>query len=99
MQDTKTDSASTADGDIVLELKGVSKHFGSVHAVEDASLQVRRGEVLTLLGPSGCGKTTTLRMVIGLERLTHGEIIYSGRTVDSDSSKSFVPPKDRKSVV
>jgi ABC-type Fe3+/spermidine/putrescine transport system ATPase subunit len=95
MQETQIDSSAEVEEDIVLELKGVSKHFGSVHAVEDATLQVKRGEVLTLLGPSGCGKTTTLRMVIGLERLTHGEITYSGRVVDSDASKSFVPPNKR----
>ena len=83
------------DGDIVLQLNNVSKHFGSVHAVEDATLEVRRGEVLTLLGPSGCGKTTTLRMVVGLERVTSGEIVYGGRVVDSATSRSFVPPHKR----
>lgn len=83
------------DQDVVLELREVSKHFGPVHAVKDASLQVKRGEVLTLLGPSGCGKTTTLRMVVGLERVTRGEIIYGGRVVDSDRRRDFVPPNKR----
>ena len=86
---------STGSEDIVLELKHVSKHFGDVHAVEDASLSVHRGEVLTLLGPSGCGKTTTLRMVVGLERVTGGEIIYNGQIMDSDSSREFVPTNKR----
>ena len=40
--------------------------FGAIKAVDDLTLDVRRGEILTLLGPSGCGKTTTLRMIIGL---------------------------------
>lgn len=83
------------DEDVVLQLKNVSKHFGSVHAVEDVSLQVRRGEVLTLLGPSGCGKTTTLRMVVGLERVTSGEIVYGGNLMDSSDSQTFVPPHKR----
>jgi ABC-type transporter Mla maintaining outer membrane lipid asymmetry ATPase subunit MlaF len=43
----------------VLELHDVSKSFGSLRAVDGLSLDVRRGEILTLLGPSGCGKTTT----------------------------------------
>ena len=95
VNDSPADRRSAGDDDILLELKGVSKHFGSVHAVEDASLEVRRGEVLTLLGPSGCGKTTTLRMVVGLERVTHGEIVYGGRVVDSSATRTFVPPHKR----
>ena len=91
----RTEERGDGQGDVVLELKHVSKHFGTVHAVEDASLEVRRGEVLTLLGPSGCGKTTTLRMVVGLERVTHGEIVYGGRVVDSDSGRSYVPTHKR----
>jgi len=58
-------------------------------------LDVRRGEILTLLGPSGCGKTTTLRLVIGLERCSAGEIGYAGRMVDSPQRRIFVPPHKR----
>ncbi len=79
----------------VLELRHVGKRFGAVEAVKDASIEVRHGEVLTLLGPSGCGKTTTLRMVIGLERVSSGEIVYEGVVVDSDNGRSFVPPNKR----
>src|SRR5688572_5749764 len=67
--------------DYVLELCGVSKTFGDVRAVDDVSLQVRRGEFLSLLGPSGCGKTTSLRMIAGFERPTAGEIFLDGRAV------------------
>jgi ABC-type Fe3+/spermidine/putrescine transport system ATPase subunit len=73
----------------VLELRAVTKAYGAVKAVEDLSLDVRRGEILTLLGPSGCGKTTTLRMIIGLERCDAGEIVYDGRTLDSPSRHVF----------
>ena len=79
----------------VLELRQVWKRFGAVEAVKDASIEVRQGEVLTLLGPSGCGKTTTLRMVIGLERVSSGEIVYEGTVVDSGSNRNFVPPNKR----
>ena len=47
---------------------GVFKLFGSVVAVRDLNLDIRKGEFLVLVGPSGCGKTTTLRMLAGLER-------------------------------
>ncbi len=79
----------------VLELRHVWKRFGAVEAVKDASIEVRQGEVLTLLGPSGCGKTTTLRMAIGLERVSSGEILYEGVVVDSGSNRGFVPPNKR----
>ena len=61
-----------------LRLVRVSKRFGAVVAVEEASLDVEAGEFLTLLGPSGSGKTTILNMVAGFETPTSGEI-YIGR--------------------
>ncbi len=64
-----------------LEFRDVTKTFGDVCAVENASFQVRRGEFLSLLGPSGCGKTTSLRMIAGFERPTAGEIYLAGRPV------------------
>jgi spermidine/putrescine transport system ATP-binding protein len=64
-----------------LEFRNVSKHFGEVRAVDRVSLEVRKGEFLSLLGPSGCGKTTSLRMVAGFEQPTAGEIFLGGRPV------------------
>src|SRR5207249_8496259 len=49
----------------------------------------------TLLGPSGCGKTTTLRLVIGLERCTEGDIVYQGKLVDSARAHEHVPTHKR----
>jgi ABC-type Fe3+/spermidine/putrescine transport system ATPase subunit len=80
----------------VLRLVEVTKRFGAIAAVEGVSLDVRRGEVLTLLGPSGCGKTTTLRMVIGLERCDEGEIVYNDRVVDSPRRAKFEPTHKRE---
>jgi spermidine/putrescine transport system ATP-binding protein len=61
-----------------IELRGLTKRFGSVTAVDDVSLDVAAGELLTLLGPSGCGKTTLLRLLSGFEQPTSGSILVAG---------------------
>jgi spermidine/putrescine transport system ATP-binding protein len=68
----------------------VTKSFGTVHAVDDVSLQVRRGEFYSLLGPSGCGKTTTLRLVAGFELPDHGGIHLAGADI------TRLPPERRR---
>ncbi len=64
-----------------IELRGVSRRFGAVHAVADVSLSVGAGEFFVLLGPTGAGKTTTLRLVAGLERPDAGTVWIGGRDV------------------
>jgi spermidine/putrescine ABC transporter ATP-binding subunit len=61
-----------------VEFRAVTKRFGSLTAVDGISLQVRKGEFLSLLGPSGCGKTTSLRMIAGFEQPDEGEILIGG---------------------
>ena len=61
-----------------VEFRAVSKRFGSVVAVDDVDLAVRKGEFLSLLGPSGCGKTTSLRLVAGFEQPTDGRVLIGG---------------------
>ncbi len=61
-----------------VELRSVTKRYGSLAAVDDVSLEVRKGEFLSLLGPSGCGKTTTLRMISGSEQPDEGELLIGG---------------------
>ncbi|WP_123534117.1 ABC transporter ATP-binding protein [Halosimplex salinum] len=80
-------------GDPVLELDGVSRSFGAETAVDDLSLSVYEGELLTLLGPSGCGKTTTLRLLAGLDRPDEGSIRVEEEAVAGPDS--FVAPDDR----
>jgi len=90
------DSVETAVEDptaTVLELDGIAKDYGHECAVEDLSLSVRDGELLTMLGPSGCGKTTTLRMIAGLEQPTDGTIQIDGRTVAN--SDAYDKPEER----
>jgi spermidine/putrescine ABC transporter ATP-binding subunit len=61
-----------------VEFRTVTKRFGELTAVDAVSLQVRKGEFLSLLGPSGCGKTTSLRMIAGFEQPDEGEILIGG---------------------
>ena len=79
----------------VLSIDGVSKEYGKEKAVEELSLSVRDGELLTLLGPSGCGKTTTLRMIAGLEAPSSGTISIAGETVTGDADGPFRKPEER----
>jgi spermidine/putrescine ABC transporter ATP-binding subunit len=62
-----------------VQLVDVSKRFGKVQAMDHINLDVKSGEVLSLLGPSGCGKTTTLRSIAGLEEPSGGEIYIEHR--------------------
>ena len=63
-----------------LRLEHIYKTYkGGVEAVKDLNLTIRDGEFLALLGPSGCGKTSTLRMIVGLEKITSGEIYIGNR--------------------
>src|SRR5215510_13463596 len=65
----------------MVELRRVTKRWGSFTAVADVSLEVRAGEFMTLLGPSGCGKTTLLRMISGFESPTEGRVFLAGEDV------------------
>ena len=61
-----------------IEIRNVSKQFGSFQALRDVSLDIKSGELIALLGPSGCGKTTLLRIIAGLETPDVGSIHFSG---------------------
>jgi ABC-type sugar transport system ATPase subunit len=65
-----------------IQIKSVSKSYGSVRALHACSLDVATGELLTLLGPSGCGKTTLLRIIAGFLNPDSGEVVFDGRRVD-----------------
>ncbi len=74
----------------VVEVRGITKHFDDVRAVDGVDIRSEEGEFLVLLGPSGCGKTTLLRMIAGLERPTDGEVLIGGEVVNG------LPPRVRQ---
>lgn len=73
-----TQTSSTADVPLSVEVVGATKRYGSLRAADAVSLQVRKGEFFTLLGSSGSGKTTTLRLIGGFEPADEGAIYIGG---------------------
>src|SRR6476646_8597785 len=68
-----------------LDIAEVSKSFGGVQAVGRVSLEVRRGEILSVIGPNGAGKTTLLNMISGFYHPDSGRIVLDGRDVTRDA--------------
>ena len=69
---------------LMLELRGVTKRYSGITAVQNVSFVARAGEVTGYLGPNGSGKSTTLKMITGLIEPTEGEILFRGQPVDRD---------------
>ena len=66
----------------MLEIRGIKKSFGNLHALDGVSLSIRDGEFFSLLGPSGCGKTTLLRIIAGFERPDTGDLSFNGHAIN-----------------
>jgi len=77
-----------------VELRGLTKRFGSLAVVDSISLRIDHGQLVCLLGPSGCGKTTTLRLIAGFLEPSDGEIHVGERVVSS--KERTLPPESRK---
>jgi simple sugar transport system ATP-binding protein len=78
----------SGNGSALLEVRNLSKYFGSVIAVKDVSLSVRAGEVTCLLGDNGAGKSTLIKMLSGVYRPNEGEYLFEGKPMD------FASPRD-----
>ena len=77
--------------DVVIDVRGLNKHFGENHVVRDLALTVRRGEIFGFLGPNGSGKTTTIRMLCGLLTPDSGEGTCLGYDIRTQSLRDQAP--------
>jgi len=77
----------SANGNALLEIKNVSKYFGSVIALQDVSAFVRAGEVTCLLGDNGAGKSTLIKVLSGVHKASEGEYLFDGKPQEFDSPR------------
>jgi branched-chain amino acid transport system ATP-binding protein len=81
----------SADGDnVILELKDVQTFYGSIQALKGISIDVREGEIVTLIGANGAGKSTTLRSINGLNHPSRGTIRFQGRDITNTPAHEVV---------
>ena len=76
----------------LLEVKNLNVYYGNIHAIKDVSLEVDKGEIVSLIGANGAGKTTTLQTISGIIRSKSGEIIYHGK--DITKTKAYLILKE-----
>ncbi|MFO7996997.1 MAG: ABC transporter ATP-binding protein [Dehalococcoidia bacterium] len=75
---------------MLLEVRNATVHYGRAIAVDEVSMNVAEGEIVTVIGANGAGKTTTLRAISGLMRLTSGEIWFRGQRIDKRSPREMI---------
>ena len=81
-----------------VELRGLTRRYGTQAVVDNVSLTIPHGTVVCLLGPSGCGKTTTLRLIAGFVEPSAGEILVAGRVVSSPA-RTMLPEHRKMSMI
>lgn len=74
-------------GDVILETRKASKHFGGLKAVNEVTMQVRPGEILGIIGPNGAGKTTFFNLITATYRLTSGQVLFEGKDISHLSAE------------
>ena len=87
--------AVSHENDLVIQTSGLTKRFGKNVAVDNLSMEVRRGRVYGLLGPNGSGKTTTMGMLLGLLRPTAGNFSLFGSTAGTRNRCDASAPSSR----
>jgi branched-chain amino acid transport system ATP-binding protein len=85
-----TSAAAAAAGGVVLALNDVHTYYGAIHALKGVTLDVREGEIVTLLGANGAGKSTTLRSINGLNHPRRGTITFRGRDITYSAPHDIV---------
>lgn len=73
----------------MLEVKDLNVHYGVIHALKDVSIEVKEGEIVSLIGANGAGKTTLLQTISGLLKKTNGDILFLGNSLHKTSAKAI----------
>jgi branched-chain amino acid transport system ATP-binding protein len=83
-------AAASGGNGAILEVNDIHTYYGSIHALKGISLEVRQGEIVTLIGANGAGKSTTLRSINGLNRPRKGTIRFQGKDITSEAPHRIV---------
>ena len=73
----------------LLELRNVSKIYKELHALDNVSLKVDKGEWIAIMGPSGSGKSTMMNIIGGLDKPSEGEVFFDGRDISKDNNNKL----------
>jgi branched-chain amino acid transport system ATP-binding protein len=93
---TATDSRGARDGEgqgdgrPILELRGVSTHYGPIQVLRDVTIEIRPGEIVCLLGGNASGKTTTLKTILGYVVPTQGDVVFDGARINGLPTQRLV---------
>jgi branched-chain amino acid transport system ATP-binding protein len=82
--------SGSASGEVILDLQDVHTYYGRIHALQGVSLQVRRGEIVTLIGANGAGKTTILKTISGLLHAREGKVMFDGKDITQTPAHDLV---------
>jgi len=74
----------------MLEIRGLSVHYGGIHALQGIDINVPEGKIVTLIGANGAGKSTTLRSIVGLVKTSGGKVVWNGDTLTGMATKDIV---------
>ena len=74
----------------MLNVEKLNVHYGVIHALKDVSMEVKEGEIVSLIGANGAGKTTLLQTISGLLKKTSGEVVFLGKSMNKVSAKNIV---------
>jgi branched-chain amino acid transport system ATP-binding protein len=83
-------AGAAGSGDLILELRNVHTYYGRIHALQGISLDVRRGEIVTLIGANGAGKTTILKTISGLLHAREGQVFLRGKDITQTPAHALV---------
>ena len=82
--------ATTGNGKTILDVDNIHTYYGTIHALKGVSIQVREGEIVTLIGANGAGKSTTLRSINGLNHPREGKIVFEGEDITERPAHEIV---------